>query len=354
VAALRIDGVEFAIGSQRILHGVTLAVADGECLALLGPSGCGKTTTLRAVAGFVHPTRGDIAVGGRSVLALPPHRRNLGLVFQDYALFPHMTVAQNVGYGLRMRGAARAQADAEVAAALRLVRLEQMSARYPAEMSGGQRQRVALARALVIRPDILLLDEPLAALDRKLRDQMQVELKRIQRETGITTVIVTHDQEEALSLADRVAVMFDGRIAETGAPQALYGRPASVGVMDFLGEANLFAGEVRSSDAGGTAIGCAAGFELVALPSPHPTGAAVTVGIRPEHVEVVATAGANTVAGRVTERVYKGATLDLHVEVGGVDCAVTLSGATLATRTAPALGESVCLRLPAAHLVVLG
>jgi ABC-type Fe3+/spermidine/putrescine transport system ATPase subunit len=356
MARLEIDHVEFAIGDHRILHGVSLDVAEGECLALLGPSGCGKTTTLRAVAGFVQPTSGDIRVGGRSVVALPPHRRNLGLVFQDYALFPHMTVAENVGYGLRMRGLPRGQIGGAVDGALRLVRLEGMGQRYPAEMSGGQRQRVALARALVIRPDILLLDEPLAALDRKLRDQMQVELQRIRRETGITTVIVTHDQEEALSLADRVAVMFEGRIAETGRPAALYGRPGSVGVMDFLGEANLFPGRVRVAGSESCTIDCAAGFAVTAGPSAHAAGAAVTVGIRPEHVELADGDADDTVGGVVTERVYKGASLILHVAVAvaGVDCAVALSGSRLLGGTVPEIGASVRLRLPRAHLVVLG
>jgi ABC-type Fe3+/spermidine/putrescine transport system ATPase subunit len=352
MARLEIDRIELAIGAQGILHGVSLDVAEGECLALLGPSGCGKTTTLRAVAGFVHPTAGDIRVGGRSVISLPPHRRNLGLVFQDYALFPHMTVAENVGYGLRMRGLPRARIADAVAGALRLVRLDGMGDRYPAAMSGGQRQRVALARALVIQPDILLLDEPLAALDRKLRDQMQVELQRIRRETGITTVIVTHDQEEALSLADRVAVMFEGRIAETGRPETLYGRPGSVGVMDFLGEANLFPGRVREAGADACTVDCDAGFAVVAAGSRAP-GDRVTVGIRPEHVELAEGAEADAVEGVVTERVYKGASLDLHVDVGGKDCIVALSGARLAGAAVPEPGVRVRLLLPHRHLVVL-
>ena len=218
MARLELDRIAVTLGGNRILHGVSLDVADGECVALLGPSGCGKTTTLRAIAGFTPVSSGEIRIAGRSVLGLPPHKRNLGLVFQDYALFPHMNVTENIGYGLRMRGVDRGTIAKRVEEALSLVRLGEMAERYPARLSGGQRQRVALARALVIKPDILLLDEPLGALDRKLRDAMQVELKRIHREVGVTTIIVTHDQEEALSLADRVAVMFAGDIREVERP----------------------------------------------------------------------------------------------------------------------------------------
>ena len=356
MARLEIHAIEFAIGTQRILRGVSLDVDHGECVALLGPSGCGKTTTLRAVAGFVAPTAGEIRVGGRPVLGLPPYQRNLGLVFQDYALFPHMTVAANVGYGLRMRGVARAALHAAVAAKLDLVRMTGMEGRYPAELSGGQRQRVALARALVIDPDVLLLDEPLAALDRKLRDQMQVELKRIQRETGITTIIVTHDQEEALSLADRVAVMFDGRIAETGTPGALYQSPRSLGVMDFLGSANLFRGRVAGVAAGFAEIACADGLRLRVAGDAFRVGADITVGIRPEHVEILADSATdvpNAASGRVVEHVYKGAHSDLYIEVGGSVRMVSLPAQWTAGHGLPALGATLRIAFPARHLVVL-
>jgi ABC-type Fe3+/spermidine/putrescine transport system ATPase subunit len=356
MARLEIRGIEFAFGAQRILHGVTLDVSDGECVALLGPSGCGKTTTLRAVAGFVTPTAGDIRVGGRSVLALPPYKRNLGLVFQDFALFPHMTVAENVGYGLRMRGVAREAERAAVADKLRLVRLAGMDGRYPAELSGGQRQRVALARALVIEPYILLLDEPLAALDRKLRDQMQVELKRIQREAGITTIIVTHDQEEALSLADRVAVMFDGRIAEVGAPGSLYQSPRSLGVMDFLGGANLFRGTVMRVDAGLAEVACSEGFALRVSGGEVHLGTEVTVGIRPEHVEILAASAGgtpNTASGKVVEHVYKGAHIDVYLEIGGTVRIASVPAQWTAEHGLPEIGTTLRIAFPARHLVML-
>jgi ABC-type Fe3+/spermidine/putrescine transport system ATPase subunit len=227
MARLELDNVTVAYGSVTVLPGLSLAVAEGECIALLGPSGCGKTTTLRAVAGFVSPSAGQIRIGGRDVRERPPHKRNVGLVFQDYALFPHMTVSGNVAYGLQRRGVPKPEIATRVAQALAMVRLSSFGDRYPSALSGGQRQRVALARALVIEPDILLLDEPLGALDRKLRDEMQFELKTLQERLGVTCIIVTHDQEEALSLASRVALMFDGDIEEIGPPSQLYHRPGS-------------------------------------------------------------------------------------------------------------------------------
>ena len=222
-------------GDQPAVRGVDLIVRPGEFVTLLGPSGCGKTTCLRMVAGFVAPSRGRIIMGGRDITALPPYRRNTGMVFQSYALFPHKTVAENIAFGLRVRRLSRAEREARIAEALRLVHLEQFAARYPAQLSGGQRQRVALARAIVIRPDVLLLDEPLAALDLKLREELQVEIKRVQSALKITTLFVTHDQGEALSMSDRVAVMQDGRIIQIDTPEALYERPNSRYVANFVG-----------------------------------------------------------------------------------------------------------------------
>ncbi len=344
MARLELDRVEVTLGGNRILHGVSLDVADGECVALLGPSGCGKTTTLRAIAGFTPVSAGAIRIAGRSVLGLPPHKRNLGLVFQDYALFPHMTVAQNIGYGLRMRGQDRATIARAVAEALALVRLSEMADRYPARLSGGQRQRVALARALVIKPDILLLDEPLGALDRKLRDAMQVELKRIHREVGVTTIIVTHDQEEALSLADRVAVMFAGDIREVERPATLYARPRSQEVMDFLGEANLLPAEVTASGE----LRLPGGATL-----PHGKGRArpVRLGIRPEHVAILPAAAPGSIPARVTEIVFKGAHASLYAEgPGGVALSASLPPSALATP--PGIGETAHLRPDPAHLIL--
>ncbi len=349
MARLEIDNIEVTLGGQRVLHGVSLDVADGECVALLGPSGCGKTTTLRAIAGFTPVAAGAIRIAGQSVLGLPSHKRNLGLVFQDYALFPHMTVAQNIGYGLRMRGADRRTMDARVDEALALVRLDGLDARYPMGLSGGQRQRVALARALVIKPDILLLDEPLGALDRKLRDAMQVELKRIHREVGITTIIVTHDQEEALSLADRVAVMFAGQIREVDRPASLYTRPKSRAVMEFLGDANFLPAEVIE---GG----------LLRLPggatTPLPADVAATprrvrLGIRPEHMGILSNATSGSIAACVTEIVYKGAHAELFAQApapAGLALSARLLAGDLAAPAA--IGQTVHLRPDPAHLIL--
>lgn len=245
VSNVRFVGVEKSYGDQLAVRGIDLDIRPGEFVTLLGPSGCGKTTCLRMVAGFVTPTRGHIIMGGRDITALPPYRRNTGMVFQSYALFPHKTVAENIAFGLRVRRLPRAERETRIAEALRLVHLEAFGSRYPAQLSGGQRQRVALARAIVIRPEVLLLDEPLAALDLKLREELQVEIKRVQSALKITTLFVTHDQGEALSMSDRVAVMQDGRIVQIDTPEALYERPNCRYVANFVGRTNLLDVVVR-------------------------------------------------------------------------------------------------------------
>jgi putative spermidine/putrescine transport system ATP-binding protein len=231
-------------GEVRAVDRVSLDLVDGEFFSLLGPSGSGKTTCLRLIAGFDRPTLGRVELHGRDVTDLPPYERDVNTVFQDYALFPHLTVADNVGYGLRIRRTPAAERDRRVADALAMVRLPEMGGRRPSELSGGQRQRIALARALVNRPRVLLLDEPLGALDLKLRQEMQLELKAIQREVGITFVFVTHDQEEALTMSDRLAVFDRGRIAQLGTPAEVYERPATRFVAGFVGSSNLFEGEL--------------------------------------------------------------------------------------------------------------
>ncbi|BDG75188.1 ABC transporter ATP-binding protein [Roseomonas fluvialis] len=229
-------------GAQTVVDGLELDVARGECIALLGPSGCGKTTTLRMVAGYVSPDAGRIVVDGRAIERAPPHKRNIGMVFQNYALFPHMTAAGNVAFGLEMQGIGRAERDARVTEALAMVGLAAFAARYPAQLSGGQQQRVALARALVIRPALLLLDEPLSNLDAGLRVEMRQEIAALRRRTGITTLFVTHDQEEALALADRIAVMHQGRIVECAPPEELTERPRHVFTAGFLGARTVLPG----------------------------------------------------------------------------------------------------------------
>ena len=236
---VELRGVTKRFDDVVAVDGLELAVRHGEFLSLLGPSGCGKTTTLRLIAGFEQPDEGDVLIAGRSVIGLPPYRRDVNTVFQSYALFPHLSVLDNVAYGLKQRGSRKQERHARAREALRLVRLPRLEARKPRQLSGGQQQRVALARALVMAPKVLLLDEPLGALDLKVRKQLQIELKRIQADIGITFVYVTHDQEEALAMSDRVAVMNAGRIEQLGAPREIYDRPATRFVADFIGETNF-------------------------------------------------------------------------------------------------------------------
>jgi putative spermidine/putrescine transport system ATP-binding protein len=233
-------------GGIRAVDGVSLEIAEGEFFSLLGPSGCGKTTTLRMIAGFEMPDEGRIRVRGADITDLPPEKRNMGMVFQNYALFPHRTVAENVAFGLRMRKLPKADIESRVRRALAMVRLEGLEDRRPAQLSGGQQQRVALARAIVIDPTVLLCDEPLGALDKKLRQAMQFELKELHRRLGLTLVYVTHDQEEALTMSDRIAVMRAGRIAQLGTPREIYDRPRSRFVADFIGDTNILEGEPRA------------------------------------------------------------------------------------------------------------
>jgi putative spermidine/putrescine transport system ATP-binding protein len=254
-------------------------------VALLGPSGCGKTTTLRMIAGLVEPSAGEILLDDRPITRLPAHRRNVGMLFQNYALFPHMSVAENVAFGLEARRVGRDARAARVAAALQLVQLGDYGARMPAQLSGGQQQRVALARALVIQPTLLLLDEPLGALDKSLRQEMQVELRALQRRLGITTVLVTHDQDEALTMADRIAIMRDGRLEQTGSPAEVYQRPVSRFVASFLGAANFFHGRIDQVGAGSARVAVNGGA-LLTLPVTRPLGSPVSVALRPEMVTV--------------------------------------------------------------------
>ncbi|MDZ7799803.1 MAG: ABC transporter ATP-binding protein [Trueperaceae bacterium] len=268
----------------RALDGIDVDVSEGEFFALLGPSGCGKTTTLRIIAGFEAPTAGEILIRGRPVQGVPPFHRPVNTVFQDYALFPHMNVLQNVSFGLRMAHVPRAEAEARAAEALEMVRLPGAARRKPAQLSGGQRQRVALARALVNRPSVLLLDEPLGALDLKLRKAMQLELAQLQQQVGITFVYVTHDQEEALTMSDRVAVMSEGRIHQVGPPAEVYERPRDGFVADFIGETNFLDGTLDAREGGRGRVRLSSGRKLVGEVRSDglETGAAVRLAIRPE------------------------------------------------------------------------
>ncbi len=283
-----LDRVTHRYGSFTAVQDIRLAIAPGEFLALLGPSGCGKTTLLRIIAGLMRQTDGHVTIGGEVVDALPPNERGAGIVFQSYALFPHMTVAANIEYGLRARGGmAKAARMAMVERMLDLVRMRDHAARLPRQLSGGQQQRVALARTLAVSPTVLLLDEPFGALDKNLRLGMQIEVKRLQRELGITTVMVTHDQEEALSMADRIAVMSEGRIEQLGTPEEIYDRPRSLFVANFVGTANLFRGRLER-EGEGFAVQLDAGGRLpVASPGPCSRVGPVSVSVRPEHLMFV-------------------------------------------------------------------
>jgi spermidine/putrescine transport system ATP-binding protein len=291
----------------RALDHVSLTIRRGEFFTLLGPSGCGKTTLLRLIAGFEVPTAGAILIGGREVTGEPPNRRPVNTVFQSYALFPHMTVAENVAFGLEMLGRPRAEVRATVERMLALVRLEAMAGRRPAQLSGGQQQRVALARALAPAPQVLLLDEPLSALDLKLRKEMQGELKRLQHETGITFVFVTHDQEEALTMSDRIGVMNAGRLLQVGPPREIYNRPVNRFVADFIGETNFLAGRVE-----GGALRLGSG-EVLALPGLPGEGSRVTVAVRPEQVRIVAAGEPGALAATLTDAVYFGTDTHCHL-----------------------------------------
>uniref|UniRef100_UPI0039EFE321 ABC transporter ATP-binding protein n=1 Tax=Bordetella sputigena TaxID=1416810 RepID=UPI0039EFE321 len=326
---VRFDGVEKRFGAAVALHRLDLAIERGSFFSLLGPSGCGKTTTLRLIAGFEQPSRGDIHIRGRRVTGVPAHKRNFGMVFQSFALFPHLTVAENVAFGLKMRRVDAGSIGRRVAGALDMVALGGFGERYPRQLSGGQQQRVALARAIVFEPDVLLLDEPLSALDKLLREQMQVELRQLQRRLGTTTVFVTHDQEEALTMSDRVAVMKDGRIQQTGAPRDIYERPGTEFVATFLGASNILRGEVRGRDGDKLVVGlsgtCVTVDAPAALGGSHSVGDSVKLALRPEKVRLDARGG---LAATLREVVYRGAQTHLYMETeaGSVAAHVPNSG----------------------------
>ena len=300
-------------GAVQALDGIDLAVREGELLSLLGPSGCGKTSTLNVIAGFVEPDAGRVLLDGEDVTHRPAWQRGLGVVFQSYALFPHMTVAENVAFGLRERGVPKREIDGRVAEALALVRLPAAGATRPAHLSGGMQQRIALARALVIRPRVLLLDEPLAALDRKLREEMREELREIQRAVGITSIFVTHDQHEALGLSDRIAVMHAGRIEQLGTPREIYERPASRFVADFIGASSV----IDAVAADSTAVTMPGGerIEVKGLRALTP-GTKVRLLIRPERVELAGT-GPNTVVATVANVTFLGDHSEVRLDLGG-------------------------------------
>jgi spermidine/putrescine transport system ATP-binding protein len=311
-------------GSLTAVNGVSLKVRKGEFLSLLGPSGCGKTTSLRMIAGFEQPDEGEIVIGGRDAVGVPPYRRDVNTVFQQYALFPHMSVLDNVAYGLKQRGAGRPERYAKARTALELVRMTGRERHRPSMLSGGQQQRVALARALVMSPRVLLLDEPLGALDLKLRKEMQIELKRIQEQVGITFIYVTHDQGEALSMSDRVAVMSNGVIEQLDEPRAIYDRPLTPFVADFIGDMNFLSGKVAEAADGGFAVIAGPGV-VVRGRGTAARGTRVRVGIRPERIVATSSTGAgaaagtaNSAAAEVVAKMYLGDQIQIVAKLPGL------------------------------------
>jgi putative spermidine/putrescine transport system ATP-binding protein/spermidine/putrescine transport system ATP-binding protein len=307
---VRLDRLSKEYNRTVAVDDVSLRIEPGHMVALLGPSGCGKTTCLRMIAGLIRPTSGDVFVNDKKMTNVPVHRRNVGMLFQNYALFPHLTVEENIAFGLEMRGITKVDAARKVGEALNLVQLSSFGKRYPAQLSGGQQQRVALGRALVIEPAMLLLDEPLGALDKGLRESMQVELRALQRRLGLTTIMVTHDQDEALTMADKIVVMRDGKLEQVGSATEIYQRPTSKFVAQFIGASNLFEGPIEQRNGGGAVIRVSPELSLQVDQLP-PSASDVMVSIRPEAI-VVERVGqsssqrVNSVTARVDQAIYRG------------------------------------------------
>jgi spermidine/putrescine ABC transporter ATP-binding subunit len=351
MSAVEARAVSKFYGDLPALDRVSLAFPDGGFFALLGPSGSGKTTLLRAIAGFVEPDSGEITIDGTSVEHIPPHRRGIGMVFQNYALFPHMSVFDNIAFGLSVRGLPRGEIAERVRDILALIQLRGMEDRKPRQLSGGQQQRVALARALVTDPKVLLLDEPLGALDKRLRQDMQIELRQIQRQVGITTIFVTHDQEEALTLADRIAIINEGALVQVGAPGEIYERPRTRFAAGFLGDANFIAGVA----AGPGRVGDTSFGPLATSHDLPRDGTKVTLAVRPEKFHLLAAGaavpdGMNAIDGTIRQAVYSGSSVTYIVVASGQEFRVFQQN----RETEPlAVGEAVTLSWAPEHSVVL-
>ena len=357
---VRLDRVTKLFGDVAAVDDLSLDIQEGEFFSLLGPSGCGKTTTLRMIGGFEEPSFGTVYLGGRDVTDLPPYKRDVNTVFQSYALFPHLDVFENVAFGLRRKKVNKSEVDERVRASMRLVDLMGFERRKPGQMSGGQQQRVALARALVNHPKVLLLDEPLGALDLKLRKQMQLELKRIQQEVGITFIYVTHDQEEAMTMSDRFAVMRHGKIEQIDRPEVIYESPATEFVAGFLGASNMLDGELQGGANGTTSILTTSGDTLKANSDRVPTGVgpSVKVGVRPEKITIVPDEGSaptdrNVVKGLLRMSTYIGVNYQYKVEgPGGIEMTVYVQNLG-AAGSRPQPGQQVRLEWLPEHTFVV-
>jgi putative spermidine/putrescine transport system ATP-binding protein len=350
---LELTGIQKRFGDVAAVEDFNLAAQRGEFVSFLGPSGCGKTTTLRMIAGFEQPTSGTIVVDGTDITRRPPNRRNVGMVFQSYALFPNMTVGDNIGFGLKVRKTPKDKIRKKVDELLGIINLPDKGDRYPYQLSGGQQQRVALARALAIEPQVLLLDEPLSALDAKIRVVLRKEIRSIQRQLGITTVYVTHDQEEALSLSDRVVVMSEGRIEQIGSPAAIYNFPATPFVASFVGTLNLLGAKVV--DAGDGRVSVEGQEVRAAQPiSEARNGATVTLALRPESIELGEGGGANRLAGTVEDVSFLGSIVRTRVRLGDSGTTVSLDTFNDPNLTAAAIDELVTVSFPPEASLVIG
>jgi putative spermidine/putrescine transport system ATP-binding protein len=349
---LELEGIRKSFGETVAVENFDLAAEKGEFVSFLGPSGCGKTTTLRMIAGFELPTAGSIRIDGTDVTNRPPNRRNVGMVFQSYALFPNMTVADNIGFGMKVRGKPRNQIKEKVGELLDLIHLGGRGDRYPWQLSGGQQQRVALARALAIEPQVLLLDEPLSALDAKIRVALRHQIRSIQRQLGITTVYVTHDQEEALSLSDRVVVMSEGRIEQIGAPADIYNFPATRFVASFVGTLNLLDARVVDAASGRLSVGAQEIHAGRAIDAGN--GSQVTVAIRPEGIELGGNGGTNQLTGTVEDVSFLGSIVRTRLRLDGEGTTLSLDTFNDPSLTAAAVDATATVSFPPEACLVLG
>jgi len=351
VAFLELNGIQKRFTGFTAVQDFNLKAEQGEFVSFLGPSGCGKTTTLRMIAGFEHPTAGSISIGGTDITNRPANKRNVGMVFQSYALFPNMTVADNIGFGLKVRKRPKDAIRKRVDELLKLINLPERGGRYPYQLSGGQQQRVALARALAIEPQVLLLDEPLSALDAKIRVALRKEIRSIQRQLGITTVYVTHDQEEALSLSDRVVVMSEGRIEQLGTPSEIYNFPATPFVASFVGTLNLLNATVV--DPAGGAIEIEGQRIKASKAVPAPAGATVSVALRPESIALGASGGANRLRGPLEDISFLGSIVRMRMGLGTSSTSISLDTFNDPNLALPPVGEQVTVSFPPEACLVL-
>ncbi len=352
---VQLNGITKRFGATRAIDDVSLTIEEGDFFTLLGPSGCGKTTLLRTIAGFHRPDSGEIRFGDRVINSIPPHQRETGMVFQNYALFPHLSVFDNVAYGLRARRISRTETAGRVAEILKSVQLDGLEGRFPSQLSGGQQQRVALARALVISPQILLMDEPLSNLDAKLRVSMREEIRRIQKRMGITTIYVTHDQEEAMAVSDQIAILNRGRLEQVGTPAGIYFRPASRFAAEFMGGSNILEFPVIAYDAQTDEIIAGAGDQKIYFKGDNPTGRSITVSIRPEWIRVVPPSGRgdrNVLAGTVVSSTFLGSMVRYRVS-GPEGKGLTIEVHHPDEGDIRADGEHLLYQIPSDRLVVL-